>query len=221
MSVYGYVRVSTVQQVEDGLSLDTQQKQLEGYAMMRGITIDEIFIEKGVSASKSFASRPAGCRLCAAMRQGDTLLVSKLDRLFRSAREALVVSDELHQQGISLHFLDLGGDITDNGLSKVFFTIVAAFAEFERDRTAERIRDIKQQEASKRRYLGGSRPFGYNLSPDGALVPHEEEQQIYKKVVALRNTGMSYRLIAEQILNLYQYPISHMMVKRLILRTSY
>lgn len=217
MAVYAYCRVSTVRQVEDGLSLDVQQRQLEGYAMMQGMEIDEVFIEKGVSASKEFASRPAGARLSAAMHEGDTLLVAKLDRLFRSAREALVVSDDLQQRGIKLHLLDLGGDITANGLSKVFFTIVAAFAEFERERLIERVKDVKKQETEKGRYLGGTRPFGYRIAEDGGLEPEPDEQAICKEVLALRETGLSFRAIAIQISDQY-LPMNHMTVKRLINR---
>lgn len=146
MSVYGYVRVSTKQQAEDGLSLEAQQRQIEGYAMMHGLEIDEIFVERAVSGWKSFDSRPQGSRLAGLLEKGDTLLCPKLDRMFRSARDALTVSDDFKKQGVNLHLMDLGGDVTGNGVSKMFFTIVAAFAEFERSRTVERICDVKASE---------------------------------------------------------------------------
>ena len=95
MAVYGYVRVSTKQQSEDGLSLDAQQRILEGYAMMQGLQIDHIFIERAVSGWKPFDTRPQGKLLAERLTKGDVILCSKLDRLFRSARDALTVSDDL------------------------------------------------------------------------------------------------------------------------------
>jgi DNA invertase Pin-like site-specific DNA recombinase len=66
----------------------------------------------------------------------------KLDRLFRSALDALKVVESLKGKGVKLHFLDLGGDIACNGISKLFLTIAAAFAA-ERDRIRERIGQAK------------------------------------------------------------------------------
>ena len=62
------------------------------------------------------------------------VIAPKLDRLFRSALDALQVVEMLKARGVKLHLLDLGGDIAGNGLSKLFLTIAAAFAEAERDR---------------------------------------------------------------------------------------
>lgn len=215
MAVYGYVRVSTKQQAEDGLSLEAQQRQIEGYAMMQGLEIDEIFVERAVSGWKSFESRPQGRRLADCLREGDIVLCSKLDRLFRSARDALVVSDELKKQGISFHLLDLGGDVTGNGVSKMFFTIVAAFAEFERDRISERVSDIKSSERDKGRFLGGSRPFGYRIGSSGELEPDDTEQSVIDRVVELRDRGKSLRAISDAV-SVGSIKVSHVTVKRIL-----
>jgi DNA invertase Pin-like site-specific DNA recombinase len=71
--------------------------------------------------------------------RGDVVIAPKLDRLFRSALDALQVAEDLRKRGVSLHLLDLGSDIS-GGLSKLFLTIAAAFAEAERDRIRERMR---------------------------------------------------------------------------------
>lgn len=216
MAVYGYVRVSTKQQSEDGLSLEAQQRQLEGYAMMQGYEIDEVFIERAVSGWKPFDTRQQGARLAGCLEKGDIILCSKLDRLFRSARDALVVSDELKKQGVSLHLMDLGGDVTGNGVSKVFFTIVAAFAEFERDRIAERICDVKSSEKEKGRFLGGSRPFGHRIGDDGELIPDESEQILINRAVDLRKQGKSLRAISEAV-SIGATKLSHVTVKRILI----
>jgi putative DNA-invertase from lambdoid prophage Rac len=63
------------------------------------------------------------------------------------------VVEDLKKRGVSLHLLDLGGDISGNGLSKLFLTIAAAFAEAERDRIRERIGQVKADQKARGRYL--------------------------------------------------------------------
>jgi len=99
---------------------------------------------------------------------GDIIITPKLDRMFRSAVDALNVLQELKDRGISLHMIDLGGDVTGNGVSKLVFTILSAVAEAERDRIRERIRDVKRDQRRRGKFLGGTRPpFGYSTMRDG------------------------------------------------------
>ena len=111
--------------------------------------------------------------------------------------------------------MDLGGDVTGNGISKLFFTMVAAFAEFERDRIAERISDVKSSEREKNRYLGGSKPFGFCVDGDGQLIPDQREQKVIEKVKRLKTEGMSLRTIADTV-STDGMKISHVTVKRVL-----
>jgi len=196
MRVFGYVRVSTAEQANSGLSLETQQQQITGYAMMKGWTVAEFFIEAGVSGSVPLADRPEGQRLLIALQAGDMVISAKLDRAFRSAADALGTLEQLKEDRIGLHMIDLGGDVTGNGISKLVFTILSAVAENERDRIRERVRDAKRHRASQRLYNGGKRPFGFDVV-DGALVPNASEQAALARGRALREAGKSYRDIAE------------------------
>jgi putative DNA-invertase from lambdoid prophage Rac len=139
MKVFGYCRVSTAVQATNGESVDTQKQQITGYAMIKGWTVAGFFIETGVSGSVPLAERPEGARLIAAAAKGDAIISPKLDRMFRSASDALTTLEELKAEGIALHLIDLGGDVTGNGIGKLTFTILAAVAESERDRIRERI----------------------------------------------------------------------------------
>jgi putative DNA-invertase from lambdoid prophage Rac len=117
------------------------------------------------------------------------------DRLFRSALDALKVVEELKGRGVKLHLLDIAG----NGLSKLFLTIAAAFAEAERDRIRERIGQVKADQKARGRYLGGKIPFGFRRGESGELVPHEGEQEAVREMVALRSQGKPLRAIAEAV----------------------
>jgi DNA invertase Pin-like site-specific DNA recombinase len=195
MKVYGYCRVSTTEQANGGLSLETQRQQIIGYCMMKGWQVAEFFIEAGVSGSVPLADRPEGQRLLAALDTGDIIITAKLDRAFRSAADALGTLEQLKEDGVGLHMIDLGGDVTGNGISKLVFTILSAVAENERERIRERIRDVKQHRASQRLYNGGKRPFGFDVV-DGKLVPNVNEQAALTRAKILRQQETSLRDIA-------------------------
>ena len=186
-------------QADDGFGLDVQRGQIEGYAMMRGLELTEIFVEEGVSGSVPIADRPAGGKLFAQLKKGDAIIAPKLDRLFRSALDALQVFEDLKKRGVSLHLLDLGGDVSGNGVSKVFMTIAASFAELEREKISERTRDAKRYLSSQGVFIGGSRPFGYDIVEDGdvkRLAPNEAEQAVVARMKAMRQAGSTFRDIA-------------------------
>ena len=199
MKVYGYCRVSTAEQANGGLSLETQQQQITGYAMMKGWQVAEFFVEAGVSGSVPLADRPEGQRLLAALQPGDVVVAAKLDRAFRSAADALETLVELKKDKIGLHLIDLGGDVCGNGISKLVFTILSAVAEQERDRLRERIRDAKRHRASQLLFNGGKRPFGFDVEGEGKnrhLVPNPTEQAALTRGKALQSEGATLRAIA-------------------------
>jgi putative DNA-invertase from lambdoid prophage Rac len=195
MAVYGYCRVSTAQQAAEGESLEVQRRHLEGWAMMQGQPLDTVFVERGVSGSVPLVERPEGGRLWARLARGDTLVASKLDRLFRSALDALQAVEDLKARGVSLVLLDLGGDISSNGLSKLFLTIAAAFAEAERDRIRERVTQTKRDQRQRGRYLGGKVPYGFRVGPEGGLEPIPEQQAVIRRAAEMRADGAPLRTI--------------------------
>ncbi len=198
MAIYGYCRVSTLKQANEGESLDVQRRQIEGYALMHGLALDDVFVEEGVQrfgSCRGAASRRSRCSPSSSAATSSSR--PKLDRLFRSALDALKVVESLKTRGVKLHLLDLGGDIAGNGLSKLFLTIAAAFAEAERDRIRERIGQVKADQKARGRYLGGKVPFGFRRGDDGELVPHEAEQEAIREMVALRAQGKPLRAIAD------------------------
>lgn len=194
-SVYGYARVSTLAQADDGESLGVQQRQVEGWCHMQGTTLASVFVERGVSGSILLSDRPEGARMLGALARGDTVVAAKLDRLFRSALDALQMVEALRQRGVHLVLLDLGGDIASNGMGKLFLTIAAAFAEAERDRIRERIATVKRDQRDRGRYLGGKVPFGYRIGDGGALLPVDAEQAAIRSIRAMREAGKPLRAI--------------------------
>jgi len=196
---YGYARVSTSRQANDGESLEVQERKIAGYATILGLTVERVYVERAVSGSKPLAERTEGRALLAALRPGDVVITCKLDRMFRSALDALAVLGDLKKRGVSLHMIDLGGDVCGNGISKLVFTILSAVAEAERDRTRERISEVKADQRQRGRFLGGSVPFGWRRDGNGGLVAEAAEQAAIARMRALRAEGLSLRAIRDRL----------------------
>jgi DNA invertase Pin-like site-specific DNA recombinase len=192
MTVYAYTRVSTVSQAEEGDSLETQVRQVLAYAASRALDLCEtnVFVERGVSGGQEFDSRPAGSKLLAYLQSGDIVIFPKLDRGFRNTRDALNVLHTLKEKGIAVHSIDLGGDVTGNGVGAIIFTILSAFATFERERIASRISEVKQMRKAQGYFVGGRRGFGFNVV-DGKKVPNEIEQKLIEQMKVMRSAGQS------------------------------
>ena len=144
--ICGYARVSTKYQEKEGNSLEAQEEQLKA----AGAKI--VFKD---SYSGSTLDRPQFKELRKALEAGDTLMVTKLDRLARSATKGIELIDELLSHGIKVHVLNMGlMDNTPTG--KLIRTILLAFAEFERDMIIERTQEGRKLSGN----LGG-RPKKY------------------------------------------------------------
>lgn len=192
MAVYGYVRVSTIQQAKEGDSLEAQIKQVTSYALSRGLDLDEsfVFVERGVSGGLEFNSRPEGSKLLEVIKSGDILIFPKLDRGFRNTRDALNTLHLLKERNCSVHSIDLGGDVTGNGVGAIIFTILSAFASFERERIASRISEVKQMRKSQGYFVGGRRGFGFNVV-GGKKVPNQREWELIEMMKEKMRNGES------------------------------
>ncbi len=217
MAIFGYIRVSTLQQANEGESLETQLRQIQSYSVLKGfdIPLGNFITEKGVSGSLEFEKRPEGGRLFNQLASGDVLIFSKLDRAFRNTRNALNTLHELKERGISVHFIDLGGDVTNDGIGSVIFTILSAFATFERERIATRIREVKQVQKAEGKFLGGFTRFGYRVSED-KLEKDADQQKIINEMRDMRRRGMSLRRISLWLNKTHQIRMSHSTVSTFV-----
>ncbi|MFD4492247.1 MULTISPECIES: recombinase family protein [Lysinibacillus] len=136
--IYGYARVSTNKQ-----ELDIQIKALKE----AGAT--KIYKEK-ISGAKT--DRKELNTLLAEIKAGDTLLVTKADRIARSLSQLEKVVTELTSRGVAVHIINMGmftAETMDNPMTKLLFNVLGAFAEFERsmiiERTQEGIKDAKEK----------------------------------------------------------------------------
>lgn len=125
----GYARCST-----DKQDLAVQKQEL----LRLGVSADRIYTDKGFTGTNR--DRPGLDQALAAVRSGDTLVVPKLDRLARSVPDARAIGDSLAARGVKLQ---LGASVHDpsDPMGKLFFNILATFAEFEADLIKLRTRE--------------------------------------------------------------------------------
>jgi DNA invertase Pin-like site-specific DNA recombinase len=174
-----------------------------------------VFVERGVSGSKPLADRPQGAALLALLKPGDAIITPKLDRMFRSALDALAVLGQLKDNGISLHMIDLGGDTTGNGVSKLVFTILSAVAEAERDRTRERITEVKRDQRQQGRFLGGTVPWAHVRTKDSLLEVDPAKAELLAYARQLRGQGLSLRAIQAALAERGE-AVSHVAISRAV-----
>ena len=175
--IYGYARVSTVGQAKDGNSLEAQENAL------RAAGATEIFVD---AFSGTKMERPEFDRLNSILREGDTLIVTKLDRFARTVGQASELITNLIDRGITVNVLNLG--ILDNGsISVLMRNILLSFAQFERDMIVQRTQEGREVARTKEGYREG-RPKKYT----GAQLRHAMEllkDHSYTQVA--RMTGIS------------------------------
>ncbi len=204
----GYIRGSTVEQQN---TLEAQQKQIESYAVYKGIELVRCFIDSGESAfSTAFYERPAAAAMLAWMQaEGVTAIIfPKLDRGFRDALDCLFTVEDLGRKGIALHILDIQLDTT-TPVGKLVLTMMAAIAEFENRRRSERQKaGFTVMKSNGQRC--GNVPYGWDAAPSGTrqsktgraaddLVPNIDEQAILQRIVTGDLTQVSDNEAARQL----------------------
>ena len=167
--IYGYARVSTMEQAKDGNSLEAQKTALKEAGA-------QVIYSDAFTGTKSH--RPELDKLLGKLQPGDTLVTSKLDRLARSVTDGVKLINGLLERGVVVHVLNMGlMDNTPTG--KLIRTVMLAFAEFERDMIVERTQEGRAIARQREDYREGRPPKYKKAQIDHALellVDHSYKQ---------------------------------------------
>jgi DNA invertase Pin-like site-specific DNA recombinase len=205
--IHGYVRVSTEDQAREGRSSpEDQERYIRLAAQIRDINGPEptLWRDLGVSGSVPVGSRPSGAAMLSALQHGDVVIAAKLDRLFRSAEDALTQSRAWREAGIDLVLVDMGTEpVTKSATGRLYFGMLAQFAEFERERIAERVRDGKAAKRARGGFVGGNAPIGHAVDGTGrAAMLVQDNREIEMVALARREAddlGRSPTRIARRL----------------------
>jgi DNA invertase Pin-like site-specific DNA recombinase len=180
-----YARVSTQLQVNDGVSLDVQERQLIQAAEAAGYTNTELIREEGRSG-KSITGRPALTDALKRLDAGEAsaLFVTRIDRLARSTKDFLSIIDRANANKWRLVMLDLNLD-TASYQGRFVVTIMSALAEMERGIISERQKDVHKDRRSR------GIKWGVDMGPK-----NKTPEEIKQRILSERASGASYRVIA-------------------------
>lgn len=183
-----YARVSTQMQVNDGMSLDAQERDLKRAAEHAGFTEFELLREEGRSG-KSIKGRPVLSEALERLDRGDAaaIFVTRIDRLARSTQDFLSIVDRAHNNGWRIVMLDLNLD-TASYQGRFVVTIMSALAEMERAIIAERQKDVHKDRREK------GLKWGVDLGPKRVI-----SDELYQQMKDWKTAGMSYNAIARKL----------------------
>lgn len=159
MAIFGYGRVSTKEQ-----TTENQRREIEA----AGYAVDYWHADEGVSGKVSAAQRPQFAKMLSQIRDGETLVVTKLDRLGRDAQDVGATIKALAARRIEVIVLQLGKLDLTSAAGKLMLTMLAAVAEMERDLLVERTQSGLARAKAEGKTLG--RPASSTDEQRAAMV---------------------------------------------------
>lgn len=192
----GYTRVSTVDQAQEGISLEAQTAKIRAYCELNDLELIAIFEDAGKTGKNLKREGIQEALNLLEAGEAAAIVVYKLDRLSRKTKDTLELIERIEKAGAAFHSITEKVD-TQSALGKFFLTITAAFAQMERDTIAERTKEALAYKKEQGEYLGAA-PFGYRLEGK-ELAEAEEEAGIIAQIVTLRKSGHTLQQIADHL----------------------
>tara|TARA_A100001037_G_scaffold153991_1_gene138926 strand:+ start:2005 stop:2754 length:750 start_codon:yes stop_codon:yes gene_type:complete len=178
------------------LSADIQKLKVEE----RFGKMDKVYLDQGVKGDAPIEKRPALMRCLDELKRGDELFVFSFSRLARSTFLHLFIEKEAAVKGVSITSLSEEDASGGGAEKKLFRTIIAAIAEYEKSIIQARSKAAKETLKAKGRYCGGRRPYGTRLVEEDGIkkvVVEPGEREVIDRMLSEKKAGKSIRLITE------------------------
>lgn len=202
MRLIGYVRVSTKEQGDSGISLDAQRAKLEGYSEIFGHEL--VCIKEDVASGKSVANRPGLLSALSELEneQADGLLIMKLDRLSRRGRDMFMMVEEVFQKKALVSVNDQIDTASASG--RLVLGMLTQVAQWEREVIVERTKEAlgylkKQNVKLGRSGMGWVHGEEVDASGRRVIVEIPFEKQVISTIVSMRDSGRTLQAIADHL----------------------
>ena len=190
----GYVRVSTEQQANEGVSLEAQKAKIAAWCVTNGYELVNVFVDAGISG-KSMDKRPGLQDAMKSLKKGMALVSYSLSRLARSTKDALSIGETVAKRKADMVSLTEQIDTT-TAAGKMMFQMLSVLAEFERNLIAERTTNALQHKKRTGQKYTNKTPYGFEAI-EGRLVQVQQEAEVVAEIQAARSSGNTLQSIAD------------------------
>jgi site-specific DNA recombinase len=196
MEAYGYIRVSTNMQSEDGISLDTQTKKIQEYCSYKHINLKHVYSDAGKSGGSM--DRPALQELLNTVSENQYVIVAELSRLSRNTKDALNILENIQKKKAFLVSLNPDIDFS-SPIGEMMFTILLSFHQLERKQISERV-SSNMKNLSSINQLRGRSPFGWKfISKEEPMQKDDGQQNVILIIKDLYEKENNYSQIADYL----------------------
>ena len=192
----GYVRVSTEQQANEGVSLEAQKAKIAAWCVTNGYELVNVFVDAGISG-KSMDKRPGLQDAMKSLKKGMALVSYSLSRLARSTKDALSIGETVAKRKADMVSLSEQIDTT-TAAGNMMFQMLAVLAEFERKLVAERTTNALQHKKRTNQKYTNITPYGFEAI-EGRLVQVQAEAAVVAEIQAARAGGNTLQSIADSL----------------------
>ena len=209
-AVYGYIRVSTVEQAETGDSLETQEKKIREYCERKNLNLLQIFCDKGISGATPPHERKEMSILLNNLEAGKAtgMVACKIDRISRCQKDFTILMYDFKDKW---DFYCLEPDLDGTTLTgKIVINFMSMLAEIERDMTKARVKEVLSMKRAKGERIGAI-PFGKRLIAGTNILEDDPEEQRtimmakelrelkYIHPVSKKTTSMTFKAICDEL----------------------
>ncbi|MEE9129858.1 MAG: recombinase family protein [Phycisphaerales bacterium] len=193
----GYTRVSPRDQAADAISLVSQRRKIEAYAVLHELELVEVIEDAGYSAKS--LDRPGMAVLLRLIRgrKVGVVVIAKLDRITRSVRDLGDLVELFQRSGVE--FASVADHIdTSTASGRLVLNVMGSVSQWEREAIGERTSEALAVMRSNGRRISRHAPYGYRLNSQG-WIEDEHEQRAISLMRQLRGDGLSLRQIAAEL----------------------
>ncbi len=194
----GYIRVSTQDQADSGVSLEAQRAKVEAYGTMHDLKLVEVIEDAGQSAKT--LDRPGMSKLLRLIRGRniDVVVVAKLDRITRSVRDLGDLVDLFKRSGVE--FASVADHIdTSTAAGRLVLNVMGSVSQWEREAIGERTAEALTTKRARGERVSRFAPYGYRSDGNGRWLADPHEQRAVRLMRSWRSDGLSLRDIAARL----------------------
>lgn len=192
----GYIRVSSAQQAQEGVSLEAQQAKIEQWCLANGYELVNVFKDEGISG-KRMDTRQGLQDALATLKRGNAFVFYSMSRVARSTKDMLSIGELITKKKADMVSVIENFDTT-TATGKMMFQMLAVLAEFERNLVGERTATVLQNKKANRQVYTNQTPYGFK-AVNGRLEQVKQEVKVVAEIQQARAKGKTLQAIADNL----------------------